>query len=133
MNFIKHLFKFFYLHILHIEVNQTVTQAQQKVQDITHMDVTSIKGFTTTFVCEKITYVVKYDHKFFPVQKFNMYKLYAAHSEDIPLKLKNVLSSVHFLPSFKGMFNTEHEKRCNLIKAYVDLVTRKQIEEESKH
>lgn len=127
MNILKHLFKFFYLNILGINVDQTVTQLEQTDDDITHLDITTVKGFITTFSCEKITYIVKYDHKFFPIQKFKMYKLYAVHSENIPDNLKTVLSNVHFLPSFKGVFNTEHERRRTLIKAYVDLVTRKTI------
>jgi hypothetical protein len=57
--------------------------------------------------------------------EFKIYKLSAAHSEEVPEALRSVLIEFHYLPSFKEIFISEEERRKIMIEAYIDLVTRK--------
>ena len=120
----RFLFKFLYMVLFGIKPKRYVKLAIEHESDTTEFIIMSVKGFKTTFICQRLTYNVTYENKFLPPESFKIYKLSAAHSEDIPDDLREVLSAVHYLPSFKSFLSSEHETRKILIEAYVDLVTR---------
>lgn len=125
MSVFNFLFKFFYLLIFGRKTKRYVKLATEHESDTTELIVTTIRGFKTTFVCQRLTYNVIYENKLLPVESFIIYRLSATHSEDVPADMKAALSAVHYLPSFNTFLCSEHGTRKLLIEAYIDLVIRK--------
>lgn len=125
MSIINLFIKFFYIYMLNVKPARTVEQVKESNEDTTQLLVLSVKGFTTTFICQRIKYLVKYKNRLLNDEEFKIYKLSAAHSEEVPEALRSVLIEFHYLPSFKEIFISEEERRKIMIEAYIDLVTRK--------
>lgn len=125
MRLINIVVKFICIYILGIDLQRTVHQIKEEESDTTQLIVLSVKGFTTTFICQRIKYLVSYTNPFISDEEFKIYKLSAAHSEEIPKNLRKVLSEPHYLPSFKEILISEDIRRKIMIEAYVDLVTTK--------
>lgn len=119
------LIKFIYIYVFGIQLKRTVHQVEEDKSDTTQLLVISVKGFTTTFICQRIKYLVTYENRFLNNEEFKMYKLSAAHSDEVPQDLRKVLSEFHYLPSFKEILISEEDRRKIMIEAYIDLVTRK--------
>ncbi len=117
------IFKFIIFNIFRYRPVKHVKMLNEKSTDTTELIVVSVKGFQTTFKCQKMTYKAVYESRLIPDEYFIVYKLSAVHSEDIPDNLRSVLSAVHYLPSFSRFYITEEDRRTMLLEAYVDLVS----------
>jgi hypothetical protein len=93
-------------------------------EEITGISVLTMSGYSVTFYCECITYLLKYE-RFKRNKVLRVYRLYAQCSEDTPVRLKLATAEDIYLPEFMPELLHVQFHRRMLLESYIDIVNKR--------
>jgi hypothetical protein len=96
-------------------------------EEVTGISVLSVHGYTVTFYCECITYLLKYQ-RFKRTKVLKVYRLYAQCSEDTPMRLKLATEEDIYLPEFMPELLDLRFHRRMLLESYIDIVNKRMFD-----
>lgn len=96
-------------------------------EEVTGISVLTMSGYSVTFYCECITYLLKYE-RFKKTKVLKVYRLYAQCSEDTPMKLKLAIAEDIYLPEFMPEYLHVQFHRRMLLESYIDIVNKRLLD-----
>lgn len=96
-------------------------------EEVTGISVLTMSGYSVTFYCECVTYLLKYE-RFKKTKVLKVYRLYAQCSEDTPMKLKLAIADDIYLPEFMPQYLHVQFHRRMLLESYIDIVNKRLLD-----